>query len=290
MMRRLICSLFLCLLGLSLCAQTADRLPLAQCAYLYFVSGQGDNLRSMLSDEMQASLSADVLGGMYRQLEGQFGSLQSAGEWHQVEAEGLAVCYRDLTFEKYPLRFQVAFNGNGRIAGLFVKPAPKPSPVSVAPDSLQVMERDTLVVCDAFRLPATLTLPRRAVEKGRPVPCVVLVHGSGPHDRDETIGPNKPFRDLARGLAARGIATLRYDKRTFVYRADCVPEGRQLDLDVETVDDAVAAVRLARTLPGVAADSVYVLGHSQGFGGHHPVGCSRPSVGRPPAGASYLPG
>ena len=263
-MRRLICSLFLCLLGLSLCAQTADRLPLAQCAYLYFVSGQGDNLRSMLSEEMQASLSADVLGGMYRQLEGQFGSLQSAGEWHQVEAEGLAVCYRDLTFEKYPLRFQVAFNGNGRIAGLFVKPAPKPSPVSVAPDSLQVMERDTLVVCDAFRLPATLTLPRWAVEKGRLVPCVVLVHGSGPHDRDETIGPNKPFRDLARGLAARGIATLRYDKRTFVYRADCVPEGRQLDLDVETVDDAVAAVRLARTLPGVAADSVYVLGHSQG--------------------------
>ena len=236
------CSLFLCLLGLGLCAQTADRLPLAQCAYLYFVSGQGDNLRSMLSDEMQASLSADVLGGMYRQLEGQFGSLQSAGEWHQVEAEGLAVCYRDLTFEKYPLRFQVAFNGNGRIAGLFVKPAPKPSPVSVAPDSSQVMERDTLVVCDAFRLPATLTLPRRAVEKGRLVPCVVLVHGSGPHDRDETIGPNKPFRDLARGLAARGIATLRYDKRTFVYRADCVPEGRQLDLDVETVDDAVAAV------------------------------------------------
>ena len=146
-----------------------------------------------------------------------------------------------------------------------MKPAPKPVPAPAAsPDSLAVVETDTAVVCGTFRLPATLTLPRRAVEEGRRVPCVVLVHGSGPHDRDEAIGPNRPFRDLAWGLAARGIATLRYDKRTYVYRASSVPEGRQLDLDVETVDDAVAAAALARTLSGVAADSVYVLGHSQG--------------------------
>ena len=265
MMRRLMLTLSLCLFALCLRAQQADRLPLAKCAYLYFSSGQGDSLRSMLSDEMQAALPADALGAMFNQLVAQFGPLQSAGEWHQVEAGGLTVCYRDLTFEKYALRFQAAFDGDGRIAGLFVKPAPKPVPAPAAsPDSLAVVETDTAVVCGTFRLPATLTLPRRAVEEGRRVPCVVLVHGSGPHDRDETIGPNRPFRDLAWGLAARGIATLRYDKRTYVHRASSVPEGRQLDLDVETVDDAVAAAALARTLSGVAADSVYVLGHSQG--------------------------
>ena len=265
MMRRLMLTLSLCLFALCLRAQQADRLPLAKCAYLYFSSGQGDSLRSMLSDEMQAALPADALGAMFNQLVAQFGPLQSAGEWHQVEAGGLTICYRDLTFEKYALRFQAAFDGDGRIAGLFVKPAPKPVPAPAAsPDSLAVVETDTAVVCGTFRLPATLTLPRRAVEEGRRVPCVVLVHGSGPHDRDEAIGPNRPFRDLAWGLAARGIATLRYDKRTYVYRASSVPEGRQLDLDVETVDDAVAAATLARTLSGVAADSVYVLGHSQG--------------------------
>lgn len=264
-MRRLMLTFSLCLFALCLRAQQADRLPLAKCAYLYFSSGQGDSLRSMLSDEMQAALPADALGAMFNQLVAQFGPLQSAGEWHQVEAGGLTVCYRDLTFEKYALRFQAAFDGDGRIAGLFVKPAPKLVPAPAAsPDSLAVVETDTAVVCGTFRLPATLTLPRRAVEEGRRVPCVVLVHGSGPHDRDEAIGPNRPFRDLAWGLAARGIATLRYDKRTYVYRASSVPEGRQLDLDVETVDDAVAAAALARTLSGVAADSVYVLGHSQG--------------------------
>lgn len=264
-MRSLILILCLCLSSFGLRAQEADRLPLAQCAYLYFISGQGESLRAMLNDEMQAALPAAALSGMYKQLEMLGGSLQAAGDWQQVEAEGVTVCFRDLVFEKYTLRFQAAFDAAGRIAGLFVKPAPKPAAVQPAdPDSLSVVERDTVVVCDDFRLPATLTLPRCAVEEGRRVPCVVLVHGSGPHDRNETVGPNHPFRDLAWGLAERGIVTLRYDKRTYVYQSACVPAGRQLDLDVETTDDAVAAVALAQSLPQVAADSVYVLGHSQG--------------------------
>ena len=264
-MRSLLFALCLCLSLAGLRAQTSDRLPQAQCAYLYFLSGQGDALRAMLTPEMQAALPADALGGMFAQLTAQFGSLREAGDWRQVEAEGLAVCFRDLAFEKYTLRFQAAFDGEGRIAGLFVKPAPRPAPVPVAaPDSLAVAERDTVVTTGSFRLPATLTLPRREADEGRRVPCVVLVHGSGPQDRDETLGPNHPFRDLAWGLAARGIATLRYDKRTFVYRDRSVPAGRQLDLDVETVDDALSAVALAQSLPQVLADSVYVLGHSQG--------------------------
>ena len=265
MMRRLLLILCLCLSCIGLRAQTVDRLPLAKCAYLYFASGQGEALYAMLSDEMQAALPATALSGMFGQLTAQFGALQSTGDWHRVEAEGMTVCFCDLAFEKYTLRFQTAFDGAGRIAGLFVKPAPKPvsAPVS-PPDSLAMVERDTVVTCDGFRLPATLCLPRRAVEQGSRVPCVVLVHGSGPHDRNETIGPNRPFRDLAWGLAGRGIATLRYDKRTYVYKGYSVPEGRQLDLDVETADDAVAAVALAQSLPGVDADSVYLLGHSQG--------------------------
>ena len=129
-------------------------------------------------------------------------------------------------------------------------------------DSLSFAQREVVVECGDFRLPATLTLPAEAAL--RKVPCVVMVHGSGPNDRDETIGPNKPFRDLAQGLAARGIATLRYDKRTFVYKQNSVPQGRELDYDVEVTDDAVAAIALASTLPEVATDSVYLLGHSLG--------------------------
>lgn len=104
----------------------------------------------------------------------------------------------------------------------------------------------------------------KIVEAENKLFCVILVHGSGPHDRDETIGPNKPFRDLAWGLAERGIAVVRYEKRTKAYGAACVPAGRELDYDTEAVDDAVAIVEQVRALPELAPDSVYVLGHSLG--------------------------
>ena len=120
-------------------------------------------------------------------------------------------------------------------------------------------ERPLDVVNGDVRLPGTLCFP--AEPKGK-VALAVLVHGSGPNDRDETIGPNKPFRDLAEGLAAAGIATLRYDKRTFALKGKLA--AGTLTVEEETIADAVAAVGLARTLPEVDAARVFVLGHSQG--------------------------
>ena len=245
-------------------AGTSDALAEARRAYRYFVAGQGDSLYVLLTPEMQAALTPEALGGMYAQLEAQFGPLQSEGDWQQVESQGLNVCFRDMTFQRYALRFQAAIDAERRIAGLFVKPAPRPSSAPVASfDPENMVEIDTVVVCGRYRLPATLTLPRLA-DAGW-APCVVLVHGSGPMDRDETIGPNKPFRDLAWLLAERGIATLRYDKRTYVYGEDYVPAGREAGYDTEVVDDALAAIALAQSgLPTVEPGSVYLLGHSLG--------------------------
>jgi dienelactone hydrolase len=95
---------------------------------------------------------------------------------------------------------------------------------------------------------------------------VVLVHGSGPGDRDQSLGPNKPFRDLARGLASRGVAVLRYEKRTRQHGAKIASAGAasQFTVKEETVDDAVAAVRLLRATPGIDPKRIFVLGHSLG--------------------------
>ena len=81
--------------------------------------------------------------------------------------------------------------------------------------------------------------------------------------RDETVGPNKPFRDLARGLASRGIAVLRYEKRTRAYGAEMQQLG-SLTVKEETTDDALAAVRLLRAQPEVDPKRIAVLGHSLG--------------------------
>jgi fermentation-respiration switch protein FrsA (DUF1100 family) len=135
----------------------------------------------------------------------------------------------------------------------------KKQPVSSPwPGAGAVTERKVSFRNQGLDFPAALTLPKHS--SGR-IPIVVLIPGSGPHDMDETLGPNKPFRDLAYGLAAKGIATLRYDKRSWL-----APQSLQgeVDLDHEVTSDAVAALAYASTFPEVDPKQVFLLGHSLG--------------------------
>ena len=238
----------------------------AQHIYEWFVAGQGDSIHAALNKELQEKLAPTLFNDTFRQTERTFGKLKSAGNWQADSAAGMTIHYRDLEFERYRLRFVVSFDADGGVNTIRLAPVPAVSTAKPAAyDDAKISEKEITAGADGFKLPGTLTLPEGAVATGaRKVPCVILVHGSGPNDRDETAGANKPFRDLARGLAERGIAVVRYDKRTKVYGANCVPAGRLLDYDTEAVDDAVAAVEQARALPEIAPDSIYVLGHSLG--------------------------
>jgi dienelactone hydrolase len=130
--------------------------------------------------------------------------------------------------------------------------APEPEPAAAE----DPREAAVTVSGPAVGLPGILTLPKAE----GPVPAVLLLAGSGPQDRDETVGTNKPLRDLARGLADAGIASLRYDKRTYVRRDPAVAP----DLAREYVEDALAALALLRGTVGIDAARIYVVGHSLG--------------------------
>ena len=110
-----------------------------------------------------------------------------------------------------------------------------------------------------YPLNGLLTLPD---DLSAPVPAVVMVHGSGPSDMDERVMKLTPFRDLAEGLATHGVASLRYDKRTFAYArklARMSPSVKD-----ETIDDALLAVELVKNDPRIDRDRVFLLGHSMG--------------------------
>ncbi|MFD2286160.1 alpha/beta fold hydrolase [Pedobacter petrophilus] len=107
------------------------------------------------------------------------------------------------------------------------------------------------------QLAAVITTPKNV----KNFPIVVFVHGSGPSDMDETIGANKPFKDLAGGLAAKGIGSVRYVKRTLIYANEF---NKPYTVKEEVLDDATAAIALAKTIPGADLKQVYVFGHSLG--------------------------
>jgi uncharacterized protein len=134
-------------------------------------------------------------------------------------------------------------------------------------------EHEVTVGSGTPAVPGTLSLPR-----GRgPWPAVVLLSGGGPFDRDATTGPNKPLKDLAWGLAGRGVAVLRFDKVTHTHAAQ-VAADPGFTMSDEYVPHAVAAVHLLQSHPAVDAARVFVAGHSMGGKVAPRVAAAEPSV------------
>ena len=112
-----------------------------------------------------------------------------------------------------------------------------------------------------FPLKGMLTLP----EGSGPFPAVVLVHGSGSSNMDEKVGKLTPFKDIALGLAQRGIASIRYDKRSYAHGLKMVLDKKHpITVWEETIEDALLAARLLRSDRRIDGDRVFLLGHSMG--------------------------
>jgi uncharacterized protein len=212
------------------------------------------------------------------QIVGQVGNFQKISNCQALERDGTWVVTVSCQFEKSPIDLRLVFNRDGQITGLnYQPPAPADTPYHppfyVHPAAFHEIE--VTVGSGEWALPGTLSLPEGAGS----FPAVVLVHGSGPQDRDETYGPNKPFRDLAWGLASQGIAVLRYEKRTKAHLGRITPEMvARMTVQEEVIDDALAAIRLLHQTPGIDPKSVYVLGHSLGATLAPRIGQQDPSI------------
>ncbi len=214
-----------------------------------------DVVDQTFDETMRAALPPEKLQVVWQSVEKSAGSFERIESIDVAEKDAHKIALAKTKFERATLVVRVVFDGEGKVAGLFFQPPAADVPWSppAYADASRFEERE-LEVGSTPALPGTLTMPRGE----GPFPAVVLVHGSGPNDRDETVGGAKPFKDLAWGLASQGIAVLRYVKRSR-HSPDGIVTQKEEVLDAVT--DAIARLR---ETPRIDKRRVVVLGHSQG--------------------------
>lgn len=141
------------------------------------------------------------------------------------------------------------------------------SPIAKGADSV-INQQVSITSSDGSILAGTLTIPAGVTFK---VPGLVLIQGSGPTDRDGNQPPvlrTDLLRQIAEGLAQKGIATLRYDKRGMHANAGGRPASQDGYADYfnwgRFVDDAYAAYAFLRAQAAVDAGKTGLFGHSEG--------------------------
>ncbi len=224
----------------------------------HLLAGRFDKARTHFDDAMQKALPDAALAMAWTQYAGLLGKFVECQSPRKERQGTWEIVFVPCRFEKGMLTTKVVFNPKQEIGGLFFlkgdrryKPAPYAQTNRFTCKEIQVGKAPWL-------LPGTLCLPKAT----GPHPGLVLVHGSGPNDRDESIGPNKPFRDLAEGLASRGVAVLRYDKRTKIHARKL--NAATLTTKEESRDDALAAAALMAKQDQVNPKKIFILGHSLG--------------------------
>ena len=230
-------------------------------------------IEELFAPPLRAAVSAETIQTAWTAEAAKIGPVATVGlPVSESAGNGLVRVSTPVTGDHGGLTVVVSVDDDGKLNGFRLAPLATTAwtpPRYAAPG--RFTEREVTVGSGPLAVPGTLTRPRR---RGRG-PGVVLI-ASGPADRDMTTGPNKPFKDLAWGLASRGVAVLRFDKVNHVHGMVAAEPG--FTMADEYLPHAVAAVRLLREQPGVDPAQVFVAGHSGGGKAAPRVAAAEPSV------------
>lgn len=218
--------------------------------------------RTHFNQVMEKGISEKRLKELWENIEKGMGEFQKHQPLQIETIDKRLFVVATCEFANGSLDIKITFDDATKIAGFYFSPTKKvvksPPPPYAKPESFEEIE--ITFGKKEWELPGTLTLPK----SDKPVPAVILVHGSGPQDRDQTIGVNKPFRDFAMGLASKGIAVLRYDKRTLKHSVKVVQNYNTFTFREETIVDAIEAVHYLEKNNKIDNKKIYIAGHSLG--------------------------
>lgn len=219
-----------------------------------------DSCFAMFDTSMANKFNIGMLEGMWGQIPKYMGEYKGYSTVESSKKDTIDIVAVRCEFVKTKMDLQFAFNKAQKIIGMYFVP-PKNKNAYAVPEYAQpnkYYETKIAVKTGTMTLPGVLCVPNNITNP----PLVILIAGSGPNDKDESIGPNKPLKDFAIGLASNGIATYRYDKRTLVYGKDM--KEKEIDLNSEVIEDAVNTIKMLKKNADFKKSKVYVVGHSLG--------------------------
>jgi uncharacterized protein len=227
--------------------------------------GRFEAIRDLFLEQARPLVSAEALRGAWDEEIGRLGAISSIGTpVTELGPHGVAVVKVPVACERGAMAVVGSLTASGQLTGLQFPPpsaaeptAPWEPPVYADPERFE--EEAVSVGSGPLAVPGTLSIPAAP----RPCPAIVLLAGSGPNDRDGTIGRNKPLKDLTWGLASRGIGVLRFDKVTFAHPGE-VEADQNFTVADEYVHHAVAAVGVLLAHPAVDSERIFLAGHSLG--------------------------
>ncbi|MCM1988567.1 DUF3887 domain-containing protein [Oceanirhabdus seepicola] len=218
-----------------------------------------DKLYPSFTEQFRSQVSKEQFVTLFEQSFNNLSKLKGIESIIPDKITGQEVYHVKVNFEKEDIPFLIAFDKDGLITALVVDNTIQDDESSKDDtDSNPLIEEITITIgTSPWELPGKLTLPKD--DRTTKLPAVILVHGSGPNDMDETIGPNKVFRDIAHGLSEQGVAVLRYNKRNRVYS---MPESYTAQELV--IEDVLEAYKYLSAHPSIDKSKIYVAGHSLG--------------------------
>jgi len=233
----------------------------AQTVILSMQQKQFASITPLLDYEMSRVLGENGLEELWDAFQMQFGELVKVHESVGELVDTLWVTRTKVDFEKKSWVLKIVFNKQAYISGLFIEPLKMPyQPPAYADESLFYEYKKTLADPN-FPVDGLLSIPKKAKQ----IPVVIIVAGSGPNDKDLTIGSKRIYKDIAWGLASKGIAVFRFDKRTYTYGKELAQKA-DFNIDDEYTKDVQLAVKLLQAQAEIDPNQIYVLGHS--LGGH----------------------
>jgi dienelactone hydrolase len=243
-------------------SSNAEALKISQNFLNLLYQNKFEKATQLFDSTMQKQFNHEQLRTVWTQLAMSLGEVKSFDDpYIGKNAKGIIEVITPMHFAQTSLDAKV-YVKNKEITGFFMSQhISRKYFVPEYADTTKFAEQELIIGVEGdFPLKAKLTYPLNKTN----YPCLILVHGSGPNDMDQTVGPNKIFKDIAYGLATAGIAVLRYEKRTFAYPGKMGEILEQLTLEQETIEDAVLAFRLMKENSNVNSSKIFILGHSLG--------------------------